>query len=97
MKALVLKHSGRPAQMVVEERATPVARPGFALVRMHAATVNPLSGQIHIASALRAINVFVAEGLLRPHIDSTFAFEQFEQAYARLESRQATGTILIHL
>lgn len=50
-----------------------------------------------IASALRVINAFVAEGLLRPHIDSTFAFEQFEQAYARLESRQATGTILIHL
>lgn len=50
-----------------------------------------------IDHALKAIMAFVADGLLRPHIDSTFALEQFDQAYARLESRQATGTVLLRL
>jgi NADPH2:quinone reductase len=47
--------------------------------------------------ALQAISAFIADGLLRPHIDSTFALEQFNEAYARLESRQATGTVLFRL
>jgi len=32
-----------------------------------------------------------------PHIDSTFSLEQFDTAYARLESRQASGTVLVCL
>lgn len=50
-----------------------------------------------IAAALEQIQCFVAEGLLRPFIDSTFPLEQFESAYERLASRKATGTILLRL
>lgn len=47
--------------------------------------------------ALAQIQAFIARGLLRPAIDSTYPLEQFEQAYQRLTSRHATGTIILHL
>ncbi|WP_082511961.1 zinc-binding alcohol dehydrogenase family protein [Rhizobium sp. Root1204] len=50
-----------------------------------------------VAVALKAIKGFINGGLLRPSIDSTFPMEQFAEAYERLLSRQATGTILLRL
>lgn len=43
MRAVVVKKYGNPPEMVIEERAQPVTKDGFTLVRMHAATINPLS------------------------------------------------------
>lgn len=50
-----------------------------------------------VSAALEAIKGFVADGLLRPYIDSTYPIEHFAEAYERLESRKAAGTILLHL
>lgn len=46
MKALVAKQLGAQSVLQIEERSTPQTKPGFTLVKMHAATVNPLSNQI---------------------------------------------------
>lgn len=46
MKSLVCTSFGASASMVIEERPKPLPRSGYTLVKMHAATVNPLSGQI---------------------------------------------------
>lgn len=43
MRAVVVKKYGNPPEMVIEERAKPAPKDGFTLVRMHAATINPLS------------------------------------------------------
>lgn len=43
MKALVVTSFDTVPQMQIEERAKPLPRAGFTLVKMHAATVNPLS------------------------------------------------------
>lgn len=48
MKALVAKQFGAQPVLQIEERSTPEIKPGFSLVKMHAATVNPLSNQIRI-------------------------------------------------
>ncbi|XAH23227.1 hypothetical protein AAFF27_25150 [Xylophilus sp. GW821-FHT01B05] len=40
---------------------------------------------------------FIAQGLLRPSIDSSYPLEGFERGYQRLVSRQALGTILLRL
>ncbi|MCR8720851.1 zinc-binding alcohol dehydrogenase family protein [Pseudomonas syringae] len=50
-----------------------------------------------VASALEWIGQRISQGALRPTIDSTYPMEQFAEAYQRLGSRQATGTILIHV
>lgn len=49
-----------------------------------------------VEAALKSIRRFIADGLLRPSIDSTYPLEQFDAAYERLSSRKATGTILLH-
>lgn len=46
MKALVLNEAGSSPAMSVEERQVPEWREGYSLVRVHAATVNPLSNWI---------------------------------------------------
>lgn len=43
MKALTTVSFGETPEMRIEERSIPNVRPGFTLVRIHAATVNPLS------------------------------------------------------
>lgn len=48
MHALVATHFGSPPQMRIELRDKPTAKDGFTLVRMHAATVNPLSHQVRL-------------------------------------------------
>ncbi|CNC48238.1 TPA: zinc-binding alcohol dehydrogenase family protein [Yersinia enterocolitica] len=50
-----------------------------------------------VASVLDVLQGFIKQGLLRPSIDSVYPLEQFEDAYQRLNSRQATGTVLLHL
>ena len=50
-----------------------------------------------VASALTALRGFIARGLLQPVIDSAFPLPEFDAAYQRLASRQAVGTILLHL
>lgn len=46
MKALVVTQFGAKAQMAVQERPVPTLKPGYTLVKVHAATVNPLSSQV---------------------------------------------------
>ena len=46
MKSLVCTSFGAPPSMVIEERPKPLPRSGYTLIKMHAATVNQLSGQI---------------------------------------------------
>ncbi|MNF45729.1 quinone oxidoreductase [Pseudomonas sp. S34] len=46
MKALVAIQLGAPPQMQIEDRAMPVCKPGYTLVKIHASTVNPLSNQV---------------------------------------------------
>lgn len=48
-----------------------------------------------VAAAFEAICGFAAEGVLRPVIDSRYSLQEHEAAYARLASREATGSILI--
>ena len=48
MKALVAKQFGTQPVLQIEERSIPQVKPGFTLVKMHAATVNPLSNQIRL-------------------------------------------------
>lgn len=43
MKALVATSFGVLPQMRIEERPKPIHQDGFTVVKMHAATVNPLS------------------------------------------------------
>ncbi len=49
-----------------------------------------------IAAAFERILHFVAQGLLKPRIDSRYPLERHADAYARLTSREATGAILLH-
>lgn len=46
MKALVVTSFDAVPQMQIEERTKPLPREGFTLVKMHAATVNPLSNLV---------------------------------------------------
>ncbi len=46
MKALVVTNFDAVPQMQIEERTKPVPREGFTLVKIHAATVNPLSNLV---------------------------------------------------
>lgn len=46
MKSLVCTSFGATPSMVIEEHPKPLPRSGYALIKMHAATVNQLSGQI---------------------------------------------------
>lgn len=48
-----------------------------------------------VAAAFIAIRRFIDKGLLRPVIDSRFALIEHAAAYARLASREATGSILL--
>lgn len=50
-----------------------------------------------IAPALAEIGRLAAQGLLKPVIDSTFAIDKFEQAYSRLASRKAVGSVILRL
>ncbi|MFC3902108.1 NADPH2:quinone reductase [Acinetobacter marinus] len=50
-----------------------------------------------VEHAFTALTQFIAEGHLKPSIDSCFPLEQYDAAYKRLASREATGTILLHL
>ncbi len=50
-----------------------------------------------VSSAAVALCGFIAEGLLRPSIDSMFALQEYDAAYQRLASREAVGTILLRL
>lgn len=61
MKALVATRFGAPAQMSLEERPVPQTKPGHSLVKIHAATVNPLSflvrsGRVPAAQAPRVLS-----------------------------------------
>ncbi|TXS91862.1 zinc-binding alcohol dehydrogenase family protein [Parahaliea maris] len=54
MKALVATDIGATPKMALEERPSPEPKAGYTLVKMHAATVNPLSNQIrhgHVPAA----------------------------------------------
>ncbi|MBS1063677.1 zinc-binding alcohol dehydrogenase family protein [Gluconobacter wancherniae] len=46
MKSLVCTSFGTSSSMVIEERPKTLPRPGYTLIKMHAATINQLSGQI---------------------------------------------------
>ncbi len=48
MKALVAKQFRTQPVFQIEDRSIPQVKPGFTLVKMHAATVNPLSNQIRL-------------------------------------------------
>jgi NADPH:quinone reductase-like Zn-dependent oxidoreductase len=48
-----------------------------------------------ISRALPKLNELVKDGLLRPTIDSTVDFEDFEKGYSRLGSRKAVGSITL--
>ncbi|VXD05170.1 Quinone oxidoreductase [Pseudomonas sp. 9AZ] len=56
-----------------------------------------LETESDVSSALKSIQEFISQGAIRPTIDSTFTMDQFEAAYERLGSRQATGTIVMRL
>ena len=53
MKALVVSQFGPKPKMAIEERSIPQMKPGHTLVKVHAATVNPLSGQVSEVSSAR--------------------------------------------
>jgi len=46
MKAIVTQTFGIPPKTIIEERAIPVVKAGYSLVRMHSATINQLSNFI---------------------------------------------------
>lgn len=46
MKALVATMLGNTPQLEIEERPIPVVKPGYSLIRMYAATLNPLSSLV---------------------------------------------------
>ncbi|WP_448715259.1 quinone oxidoreductase family protein [Acetobacter indonesiensis] len=48
-----------------------------------------------VSYAFSAIRIFIEKGAVRPIIDITWKLEEYEEAYRRLASRQAMGTILI--
>jgi NADPH:quinone reductase len=48
-----------------------------------------------ISRALPKLNESVKDGLLRPTIDSTVDFQDFEKGYSRLGSRKAVGSITL--
>ncbi|AOA05068.1 zinc-binding alcohol dehydrogenase family protein [Pseudomonas sp. TMW 2.1634] len=64
MKALVVSQFGPKPKMAIEERSIPQMKPGHTLVKVHAATVNPLSGQVSagIVSTARAPVVLSNDG-----------------------------------
>lgn len=50
-----------------------------------------------VEHAFKSITQFIKVGHLKPSIDSSYPLEQYDAAYRRLASREATGTILLHL
>ena len=50
-----------------------------------------------VATALNVIRTLAGCGQIEPCIDSLYPLEQFDEAYKRLTSRQAKGTILLKL
>lgn len=48
-----------------------------------------------VATALSSIRQFIDQGLVRASIDSAYPLSQFADAYRRLNSRQAMGSILL--
>lgn len=51
----------------------------------------------NITQALQEVLGLAAKGVLKPLIDSSFPMEAFEEAYERLASRDAMGSIVIQL
>ncbi|WP_205299994.1 zinc-binding dehydrogenase [Pantoea sp. Tr-811] len=49
-----------------------------------------------VSAAFAAIRDLVAKKCLRPRIDSSYPLEEHKAAYARLASREAKGSILLH-
>lgn len=50
-----------------------------------------------VTQALAEIGKLASQGLLKPVIDSTFTIDEFEQAYSRLASRKAVGSVILRL
>lgn len=48
-----------------------------------------------VSNAFSVIRSFIEKGAVRPVIDSTWKLEEYEEAYKRLASRPAMGTILL--
>ncbi|UFH30024.1 quinone oxidoreductase family protein [Pseudomonas sp. CIP-10] len=72
MKALVLRQAGDKPDMAVEDRSIPEVQKGFSLVRMHAATVNPLSNWIRKG--------IISEGVTTPLVLSNDGVGLIEQS-----------------
>lgn len=49
------------------------------------------------SQALVELGALAAKGALKPVIDSAVSMEDFEQGYSRLTSRQAVGSVMLHL
>ncbi len=50
-----------------------------------------------VARSINALRGFIQDGLLEPVIDSTYPLSQYVQGYERLNSRKATGTLLLRV
>jgi len=50
-----------------------------------------------ITTAMKSLMALAAEGKLLPNIDSTVGLTDYEEGYRRLTSRQAVGSIVLHL
>ena len=57
MQALVLNKAGERPDMAIEDREVPQWRPGYSLIRVHAATVNPLSNWIRTGAMREGVSV----------------------------------------
>ncbi|VXA86691.1 Quinone oxidoreductase [Acinetobacter sp. 8I-beige] len=56
-----------------------------------------LETQEDVNKTIAVLKQFIHENKVRPCIDSTYPLDQYLEAYKRLESRKAQGTILIRL
>lgn len=54
-----------------------------------------LETQDDVQAAFKNMLSLVEKGLINPEIDSTYSLDEYETAYARLNSRKATGAVLI--
>jgi len=106
MKAQIIRAFGGPELFEEADLPDPEAGAGEILVRLHAASVNPVDYKVRaagppgVAPALPAVlGCDMAEaGKLRPLLDQRrFALAEVADAHRHLESGQALGKVVIDI
>jgi NADPH:quinone reductase-like Zn-dependent oxidoreductase len=106
MKAIVIRKFGGPEELVQTDAPTPQPAAGEVLVRVKAASVNPVDYKIRnqtlyfgflerTRDKIQALATLASRGQVRPVIDSVFPLAKVADAHRKIEQGGMKGKIVI--